>query len=130
MQIQEIWYAENNYSNQHAHFSFDTQRLLGERRRNANPAPVQGAARHWTALSHPRESLASPAGIYKPISLEQIDAVARLEKEWGFHYQASRHIVYEKIGLIRPERRAKAERRVGAGDAGEGECGCGALNTA
>ena len=30
-----------------------------------------------------------------------------LEKEWGFHYEASRRIVYEKIELIRPERRAE-----------------------
>ncbi len=28
-----------------------------------------------------------------------------LEKEWGFHYEASKRIVYEKIDLIRPERR-------------------------
>ncbi len=30
-----------------------------------------------------------------------------LEKEWGFHYEASRRIVYEKIELIRPDRRAE-----------------------
>ena len=30
-----------------------------------------------------------------------------LEKEWGFHYEASKRIVYEKIELIRPERRAE-----------------------
>jgi len=27
-----------------------------------------------------------------------------LEKEWGFHYETSRRIVYEKIDLIRPNR--------------------------
>ncbi len=40
-----------------------------------------------------------------------------LEREWGFHYEASRRIVYEKIELIRPERRAELiadlEARVG-----------------
>jgi hypothetical protein len=30
-----------------------------------------------------------------------------LEKEWGFHYEVSKRIVYEKIELIRPERRAE-----------------------
>lgn len=29
-----------------------------------------------------------------------------LEKEWGFHYEASKRIVYEKIELIRPDRHA------------------------
>jgi hypothetical protein len=40
-----------------------------------------------------------------------------LEHEWGFHYEASRRIVYEKIELIRPDRRAELiadlEARVG-----------------
>jgi len=30
-----------------------------------------------------------------------------LEKEWGFRYEASKHVVYEKIELIRPDRRAE-----------------------
>jgi len=30
-----------------------------------------------------------------------------LEKEWGFHYEASKRILYEKIDLIRPDRRAE-----------------------
>lgn len=30
-----------------------------------------------------------------------------LEKEWGFTYEASRQVVYEKIELITPERRAE-----------------------
>ena len=30
-----------------------------------------------------------------------------LEKEWGFHYETSKRIVYEKIELIRPDRRAE-----------------------
>ncbi|MFZ6026305.1 MAG: DUF4956 domain-containing protein [Chloroflexota bacterium] len=32
-----------------------------------------------------------------------------LEKEWGFHYEASKRVVYEKIELIRPERRAELQ---------------------
>lgn len=40
-----------------------------------------------------------------------------LEKEWGFHYEASKRIVYEKIELIRPERyaelKADLEQRTG-----------------
>lgn len=28
-----------------------------------------------------------------------------LEREWGFHYEASKRIIYEKIELIRPDRR-------------------------
>lgn len=30
-----------------------------------------------------------------------------LEKEWGFHYEASKRLIYEKIELIRPDRRAE-----------------------
>lgn len=30
-----------------------------------------------------------------------------LEKEWGFHYEASKQILYEKIELILPDRRAE-----------------------
>ncbi len=40
-----------------------------------------------------------------------------LEREWGFHYEVSRRIVYEKIELIRPDRRealiADLEARLG-----------------
>lgn len=32
-----------------------------------------------------------------------------LEREWGFHYEASKRIVYEKIELIRPDRRAELQ---------------------
>ncbi|MFZ3070304.1 MAG: DUF4956 domain-containing protein [Anaerolineaceae bacterium] len=30
-----------------------------------------------------------------------------LEKEWGFHYESSKHITYEKIELIQPARRGE-----------------------
>lgn len=30
-----------------------------------------------------------------------------LEKGWGFHYESSKHIVYEKVELIRPDRRTE-----------------------
>jgi len=40
-----------------------------------------------------------------------------LEREWGFHYEASRRILYERIELIRPDRReeliADLEERTG-----------------
>lgn len=40
-----------------------------------------------------------------------------LEKEWGFHYEESKQIVYEKIELIHPDRRAELradlEKRTG-----------------
>jgi hypothetical protein len=32
-----------------------------------------------------------------------------LEKEWGFHYESSKRILYEKIDLIRPDRRAELQ---------------------
>ncbi|MCE1253109.1 MAG: DUF4956 domain-containing protein [Anaerolineae bacterium] len=32
-----------------------------------------------------------------------------LEKEWGFHYEASKRILYEKIELIQPDRRAELQ---------------------
>ncbi len=36
-----------------------------------------------------------------------LGALLVLEREWGFHYEFSRQIVYEKIELISPERRAE-----------------------
>lgn len=40
-----------------------------------------------------------------------------LEKEWGFHYESSKRVIYEKIELIQPERRvemiADLEQRTG-----------------
>ncbi len=36
-----------------------------------------------------------------------LGALLVLEREWGFHYESSRQIVYEKIELISPERRAE-----------------------
>jgi hypothetical protein len=33
--------------------------------------------------------------------------MAVLEMEWGFHYEASKRVIYEKIELIRPDRRAE-----------------------
>ena len=40
-----------------------------------------------------------------------------LEKEWGFKYEASRRVIYEKIELIRPDRRQELlmdlEKRTG-----------------
>ena len=40
-----------------------------------------------------------------------------LEREWGFHYESTRRIIYEKIELIRPDRReelvADLEARTG-----------------
>lgn len=40
-----------------------------------------------------------------------------LEKEWGFHFEASKRVVYEKIELIRPDRlpelKADLEQRTG-----------------
>lgn len=43
--------------------------------------------------------------------------LAVLEKEWGLHYESSRKITYEKIELIRPDRRqeliADLEKRTG-----------------
>jgi hypothetical protein len=32
-----------------------------------------------------------------------------LEREWGFHYESSKQIVYEKIELVRPDRRAELQ---------------------
>ena len=37
-----------------------------------------------------------------------------LEKGWGFHYESSKRIVYEKVELIRPDRRAELVCRPGS----------------
>jgi len=50
-------------------------------------------------------------------NLAVIGIMLVLKKEWGFHYEASKRMVYEKIELIRPDRRAELladlERRTG-----------------
>ena len=40
-------------------------------------------------------------------NLAVLAIMAVLEREWGFHYEASKRVVYEKIELIRPERRGE-----------------------
>lgn len=40
-------------------------------------------------------------------NLAVVGVLLVLEREWGVHYEASKRIVYEKIELIRPDRRAE-----------------------
>ncbi|MHC1782567.1 MAG: DUF4956 domain-containing protein [Anaerolineaceae bacterium] len=55
-------------------------------------------------------SAASESGLWLQLVLANLaifGIMLVLEKEWGFHYEASKQIIYEKIELIRPDRRVE-----------------------
>lgn len=55
-------------------------------------------------------SAASESNLWAQLALANLAVLAImlvLEKEWGFHYESSRLVIYEKIELIHPDRRAE-----------------------
>lgn len=48
-----------------------------------------------------------PWGILLFVNLAIIGVLYLLENEWGFHYEASKSIMYDRIDLIHPENRAE-----------------------
>ncbi len=55
-------------------------------------------------------SAASQSNLWLQLAIANLAVLAImlvLENEWGFHYESSRLVIYEKIELIRPDRRAE-----------------------
>jgi hypothetical protein len=90
-------------------------------RYRTDPIPVREMTYLFIIVALPVMNSAVSAGTVWPqllaANLVIMVILLVLEKEWGFHYEASKRIVYEKIELIRPDRRdelqADLEMRTG-----------------
>lgn len=80
-------------------------------RYRTDPIPIREMTYLFVISAMPLMNSASADGDLWPQLLAANAAVIALlwtlEREWGFHYEASKRIVYEKIELIRPDRRAE-----------------------
>lgn len=90
-------------------------------RYRTDPIPVREMTYLFVIVALPvMNSSASSLDLWPQLIAANVAILAimfGLEKEWGFHFEASRRIVYEKIELIRPDRRAELmtdlEQRLG-----------------
>jgi hypothetical protein len=82
-------------------------------RYRTDPIPVREMTYLFIIVALPVMNSAVIAGTVWPqlvaANLAIMAILLVLEKEWGFHYEASKRIVYEKIELIRPDRRAELQ---------------------
>jgi len=82
-------------------------------RYRTDPIPVREMTYLFIIVALPVMNSAVTAGTVWPqlvaANLAIMAILLVLEKEWGFHYEASKRIVYEKIELIRPDRRAELQ---------------------
>ena len=82
-------------------------------RYRTDPIPVREMTYLFLIVALPVMNSAVTAGTVWPqlvaANLAIIAILLVLEKEWGFHYEASKRVVYEKIELIRPDRRAELQ---------------------
>lgn len=82
-------------------------------RYRTDPIPVREMTYLFIIVALPVMNSAVTAGAVWPqlvaANLAIMAILLVLEKEWGFHYEASKRIVYEKIELIRPDRRAELQ---------------------
>ncbi len=80
-------------------------------RYRTDPLPIREMTYLFIIAALPVMNSAAVSGIIWPQLLAANTAILSimyvLEKEWGFKYEASKDIVYEKIELIRPDRRAE-----------------------
>lgn len=80
-------------------------------RYRTNPIPIREMTYLFIIVALPVMNMAAVDGTLWPqliaANLAVVALMAVLEKGWGFKYEASKHILYEKIELIRPERRAE-----------------------
>jgi hypothetical protein len=80
-------------------------------RYRTDPIPVREMTYLFVIVALPVMNSAASVGNVWPqlvaANLAIMVILLVLEKEWGFHYEASKRIVYEKIELIRPDRRAE-----------------------
>lgn len=90
-------------------------------RYRTDPIPIREMTYLFIIVALPVMNSAGVNGTLWPqlvaANLAIIIIMLALEKEWGFHYEASKRIVYEKIELIRPDRhdqlQADLEARTG-----------------
>lgn len=90
-------------------------------RYRTDPIPIREMTYLFIIAALPVMNSASTSGEIWPqliaANLVIIAIMWVLEREWGFHYESSKRIVYEKIDLIRPDRRpeliADLESRTG-----------------
>ncbi len=90
-------------------------------RYRTDPIPIREMTYLFVIVALPVMNSAAVIGTIWPqliaANLAVVVILWVLEREWGFHYEASKRVVYEKIELIRPERRAELqadlERRTG-----------------
>lgn len=90
-------------------------------RYRTDPIPIREMTYLFIIAALPVMNSASTSGeIWPQLIAANIVIIAImwvLEREWGFHYESSKRIVYEKIDLIRPDRRpeliADLESRTG-----------------
>jgi hypothetical protein len=80
-------------------------------RYRTDPIPIREMTYLFVIAALPVMNSASSTGdVWPQLILANLVILAImlvLEKEWGFHYETSKRIVYEKIELIRPDRRAE-----------------------
>ncbi len=80
-------------------------------RYRTDPIPIREMTYLFVIAALPVMNSASSNGdVWPQLILANVVILAImlvLEKEWGFHYETSKRIVYEKIELIRPDRRAE-----------------------
>ena len=78
-------------------------------RYRTDPIPIREMTYLFIIAALPVMNMAGTDGEVWPqlvaANLAVIVIIAVLEKGWGFRYEASKRVLYEKIELIRPERR-------------------------
>jgi len=80
-------------------------------RYRTDPIPVREMTYLFIIAALPVMNSAASTGTVWPqliaANLAILSLMWVLEKEWGFHYEASKKIIYEKVDLIRTDRRAE-----------------------
>jgi hypothetical protein len=80
-------------------------------RYRTDPIPIREMTYLFVIAALPVMNSAGAASAAWPqlaaANLAIVAVLLALEKGWGFRYEASKQVVYEKIELIRPERRAE-----------------------
>jgi hypothetical protein len=80
-------------------------------RYRTDPIPIREMTYLFVISALPLVNAAgSDAAVWPQLILANLVVIAILwvlEKEWGFHYEASKQVIYEKIELIHPQRRSE-----------------------
>lgn len=80
-------------------------------RYRTNPIPIREMTYLFIIAALPvMNSAGASGGIWPELVVANVTILAILwvlEREWGFHYETSKRVIYEKIELIHPNRRAE-----------------------